>query len=1324
MNDKNFVHSNAFNFMSFMQNSVDPRTGQYALGVVLPELTGNHLNGPSLPLRLGFNPMSQQDAGFGHGWSLNLTQYVPASNMLDLHTGERYKVTGSDQGDGTGLGIDERKLLTFQLHQDSTSHWRVVHKSGLVEFLRLQGTGENAVALPVRVEAATGHWISLSYGYSYNGVPCLTRVEDGTGLSLLAVSYASSEVYLDLHPEAQGQGRPLARYGLKLDNQGSPALRVVHTVELPYDQDAASPNKGSWRFEYNLVEQAAGRRLALLKTVHNPVGGTEHIEHEHGATHGHRFPGDAHPPLPRVKRHVLNPGAGQPAMLTTYAYSDRNFLGWGAAGVGWADNGLDNLYTFTGSDYEYHTVTSHYLNADEQAPGQVVRLETSYYNRFHLLTRHVTLQNGHEQEVVTAYHERPGERFSAQPRYFQMPASTTRRWRLGTGSTWPREEVDRTTFDDFGNPLEEALANGTRTRYRYFPAAGEGGDCPPDPHGFVRSLRDQTVVPGAGDNGQPAAATLRTRYTYVRLQALDGAQDTAGTLQVKDETLLALASEESETGQVHRFTAYDYFVASDDPLRHGRVRQQVATLGGESTTTAYQYDMSAVIGDHVLQTVQTLLGFDHGEALDDGTLRDSRKVITLRHDTLINQPLLNRDDNDVEIAYTYDALRRVVEETVSPNDASFKASRRYTYSLVATAGQQAQQTSEDVKGVVTRTWVDGLNRAVAVERHDADNPDQLRAPAFRASHAMAYDGLGNLVEETEYDWLDYDPVNIDARPTQRADRPVHATSAETGYTTCYLYDDWGQSYCQITPDGVRHFEQTDPQGDEHWRLGPVQTVWRESADGELRDAGSGELLQPGGLGRTGKTVTRFNLFEKPVQVERFSIDRSSMASVSYSVQHYHYDGLGRLTTEVDARGATQQSMYDVFDRLVDQTLADGSVVHRDYAAHSSEDLPVLIKVGSKVLGEQRFDGLGRMIESTTGGRVRKLFYSPGQSQPHKVITPAGETIEYRYNLQLSEQPVHRKVANPGSTARTQNLETTFSFDPKNARLVDCAEQGQALQRTYFSFGAVKSETRGIEADEYTMHYQMSLRERELSYTDVLGQTQHYTYNAAGDLHETRLGDLSASFHYDTLGRQIKVHTQDGAQYLTTTLAYDEFDREILRTFDINGTVQTLAQTYDVRDALVSRTLAEGQTTLRAETYQYDDRARLEKYTSEGELSPIDPFGKVIQEQLFRMDELDNITQVRTTFPEGRNTARYRFDNAADPAQLTGIENNHADYQSGNVTLTYDDNGNLIEDEKQRALSYDPLGRLVEVNVPATQDEPAQSCTYGYDPVDRLASQSS
>ncbi|WP_033728042.1 hypothetical protein, partial [Pseudomonas parafulva] len=60
-------HSNAFNFLSFLENSVDTRTGQYTLAIQLPELLGNDLSGPALPLRLSFNPLSDLDSGFGVG---------------------------------------------------------------------------------------------------------------------------------------------------------------------------------------------------------------------------------------------------------------------------------------------------------------------------------------------------------------------------------------------------------------------------------------------------------------------------------------------------------------------------------------------------------------------------------------------------------------------------------------------------------------------------------------------------------------------------------------------------------------------------------------------------------------------------------------------------------------------------------------------------------------------------------------------------------------------------------------------------------------------------------------------------------------------------------------------------------------------------------------------------------------------------------------------------------------------------------------------------------------------------------------------------------
>ncbi|MEW5514497.1 sugar-binding protein [Pseudomonas asiatica] len=1318
MTSKNWLHSNAFNFMSFMQNSVDPRTAQYALFIALPELIGNCLMGPSLPLRLGFNPMSSQDAGFGHGWSLNLTQYSPASNMLELHTGERYKITGSDLGDGTGLGIDERTVETFHMHEDTHgAYWRVVHKSGLVEFLELKGS-ENKVALPVRVEGPLGHWITLAYNDSYNGIPCLTSIVDGTGLKLLELTYSSGEVIIDLHPESGSQGRALATYTINLSTEGSPALRLPQSVQLPFDHDDPYANKGSWRLKYRHLKYEGERNLAVLSKVENPVGGTETIDYEFGENIGHRFPGDAHPALPRVVRHLIEPGAGQPAMLTTYAYSDNNFLGRGASGVSWVDNGFDNLYQFTGSDFEYSTQITHYLHADKpkDAPDQVLKTVTQYYNRFHLMTRQVNAQNEHVHEVVTQYHEQPGLSFKHQPKFFQMPHVVTRRWKEGSG--WAREECDTTLYDDYGNLLDELLANGVRTRYAYYPKEGAGTDCPPDPHDFVRNVRDTVVIPGAGAPGQPVAPIRCTRLTYERLAAKVGAHDRAGALLVKNETLLKLANESDQIGQPYSSTDYTYYRMHRVGLEYGRIRSQVTTLDNKATKNAYLYEMSEAIGANVLQTVQTHTGFDHGSEQAYGSPHHAQKRTTLRQDVLTNLPVLNRDDNDVEIAYVYDSLRRVIEEIVTPNHAEFRASRRYSYSLVSLTGQQAEETSENVKGVVTRTWVDGLNRAVAQERQDADNPDSLRAEALRASYKMTYDGFGNLAEETEYDWLDYEPEKVDARAAQQVGKPVVATAAETAYMTRYLYDDWGQQYCQIGPDNVRHFEQTDPQGSDQWKDGPVQTSWRESEDGELRDASTGELLLPDGAGRTGKTVSWLNRFETPVRVERFTIDRPGVPAKSYSVQQSHYDGLGRLTQEIDARRADKRFVYDVFDRLVDETLADGSVVHRDYATHSGEDLPVLIRVGDKVLGEQVFDGLDRMVVSITGGRRRQMFYLPGQRNPDRVITPAGESIYYEYNPQLNEEPISRKVVDSTTSVAAQNFEATYEYDPKDAHLTAAVEQGELLKRTYFSTGAVKSEVR----NDYTMYYQVSLRERALTYTDVLGAIQRYDYNPAGQLELTTLGGVEARFTYDTLGRQIKIATREGGQFLITTLSYDEFDREVLRTFTMNNAVQSLAQDYDVRDALTLRTLHEGEHLLRKETYDYDDRARLERYTSEGELSPVDPFGKVIREQKFRLDEIDNITLVETVFPGGSNKASYRFENPQDPAQLTSISNDHPDYSSGNVTLEYDHNGCMTKDDAGRDLTYDGLNRLIEVIVPANGDVPEQTSRYGYDPVDRLASQ--
>lgn len=131
------VHSNAFNFMSYLTGGVDPRTGQYTVAINFPSVTVNNTAGPDVSLGLGFNPLNTQDVGWGLGWSLPRSEYDPKRSIVSLGSGETFKVTSID-ADGL-CNMEEQKLLSFKLYDDGGEHYRIVHKSGNVEELQVMG---------------------------------------------------------------------------------------------------------------------------------------------------------------------------------------------------------------------------------------------------------------------------------------------------------------------------------------------------------------------------------------------------------------------------------------------------------------------------------------------------------------------------------------------------------------------------------------------------------------------------------------------------------------------------------------------------------------------------------------------------------------------------------------------------------------------------------------------------------------------------------------------------------------------------------------------------------------------------------------------------------------------------------------------------------------------------------------------------------------------------------------------------------------------------------------------------------------------------------
>ena len=259
-----------------------------------------------------------------------------------------------------------------------------------------------------------------------------------------------------------------------------------------------------------------------------------------------------------------------------------------------------------------------------------------------------------------------------------------------------------------------------------------------------------------------------------------------------------------------------------------------------------------------------------------------------------------------------------------------------------------------------------------------------------------------------------------------------------------------------------------------------------------------------------------------------------------------------------------------------------------------------------------------------------------------------------------------------------------------------------------------------------MFYEYSRQARLISYTDVLKQTQTYEYDEFARLKATQLGNTRSTFAYDALSQLKTIETIDGQQKLKIDLEYDDFGREILRTFDLgNQTVQTLSQTYDEVDRLTRRVLMQGSEKLREEGYGYDERGRLVDYSCTGSQRPEDPYGKIIKGQLFGFDAQDNLSLVETSFDGGSHLITFEYTNELDPCQLTGLTNELTPPLPGDplypprIDFTYDADGNLLRDEVGRILAYDSLGRLISVSAPGESGN-----DYHYDSLDTLDGSSS
>jgi YD repeat-containing protein len=262
-----------------------------------------------------------------------------------------------------------------------------------------------------------------------------------------------------------------------------------------------------------------------------------------------------------------------------------------------------------------------------------------------------------------------------------------------------------------------------------------------------------------------------------------------------------------------------------------------------------------------------------------------------------------QNEAGVRTGYQYDALGRVVR-TIVAQGSPYEAVKTARYAIAqsdlqghSSDGENAVLVEQtDVTGQRRRSWLDGAGRAVRVELEDLDHAPGV----FREIARTAYDAQGRDITQTRQDWL------------PGIDQPL-------ALSTLKRYDDWGNVSQIETPDGVIAHTRHDPvmRRTEQWQQ-------------------SGDRLGP-------RTVTLSNTAGSPVQQELYD-DTDRLIRTTEFIR----DGLDRVIEErvkVDGQAdIVTRSRFDIYSRVVERELADGTLISWTYAPHSDAEHPETVSV--------------------------------------------------------------------------------------------------------------------------------------------------------------------------------------------------------------------------------------------------------------------------------------------------------------------------------------------------------------------------------------------
>lgn len=624
----------------------------------------------------------------------------------------------------------------------------------------------------------------------------------------------------------------------------------------------------------------------------------------------------------------------------------------------------------------------------------------------------------------------------------------------------------------------------------------------------------------------------------------------------------------------------------------------------------------------------------------------------------------------IETRYTYDTLGRILTRTQNAGSAEYENTTVWTYEITA---EGPVTTLRDSTGNQEKRYFDGAGRQVRRQVSDTDHTHEW----FDVT-SVQYDAFGQEQSGTEQDRI---TAGTDAGRRFKVSGSMD-------------YDNWGNLSETAFSDGLRELTRSDP----------VRRIFSTYSQG---GEGTAQV-------KSGTVSTRLdNITGLPV--------RETMTDVSGAEQGQHsyvYDGLNRLREEKDTDGNITTYCYDLSDREISRTLADGTVVTREYAPASDNGQVSAVKVcgpgtdgKTLTMGQREYDSLGRLTRETSGGRMTGYRYEGASPVPAEITFPSGKSLKYDYIPELGNVPC--RVSGEG-------IDQTYDYDNLTGELLSAAGADTGYGCVWSPSGKLIQERFTRRNSERQADYTSTPGGAALSYTDITGAQTYYTRDEYGRVTGIQDSALDVVLNYDALKRlsvQTVTDRACGAR-LTTAFEYDDFSREISRTLTDSKGVTLTTEMHRLKNGRLSRRVTrQSSTVLKDEYYEYDRRHRLVSYRVSGSTPPPDAYGNVLSGQQYQYDAINNLITVITTLADGsKDTAAYHYRNTADPAQLSEVTHTHAAYPP-RIKPEYDADGRMIRDEAGRTLVYDVAGRLTGVS-----GENINGGSYEYDALNRLVSQ--